>query len=163
MWNGNGSKKYETEGAKMGGLEIIKHFEGCRLKAYPDPATRGKPYTIGYGTTRNAQGGEFKLGETITQEMADAYLVRDFNDCKDELKKDAGLAKLPEPCLDALTSLCYNIGVGAFKRSKCYKAIITGDLETVCKEWNWFKANGKFMKGLARRRIAELGVFLDNV
>ena len=79
------------------------------------------------------------------------------------IKKDKNLSKLSENAIDALTSLCYNIGIGAFKRSKCYKAIVANDLETVCKEWDWFKANGKFMKGLARRRIAELGVFLENV
>ena len=147
----------------MTGLDIVKRFEGCRLKAYPDPATGGKPWTIGWGSTRNAQGGEFKRGDTITQEMADGLLIRDFNACKDELKKDKDLSKLSENAIDALASLCYNIGVGAFKRSKCYKAIVAKDLETVCREWDWFKANGKFMKGLARRRIAELGVFLDNV
>lgn len=145
----------------MTGLDIIKKFEGCRLKVYPDPATGGKPYTVGYGTTRDERGGEFKLGQVITQEKAEAFLVRDFNEVKDELKKDPGLNKLSENAIDSLVSLCYNIGVRAFKKSKCYKAIIAGDLETVCKEWDWYKANGKFMKGLARRRVAELGLFLE--
>ena len=147
----------------MTGLDIVKKYEGCRLKAYPDPATGGKPWTIGWGSTRNSSGGEFKRGDTITQQMADGLLIRDFNACKDELRKDKELAKLSEGALDALCSLCYNIGVAAFKRSKCYKAIIAKDWETVCRQWDWFKANGKFMKGLARRRITELGVFLENV
>ena len=33
------------------GLNLIKRFEGCRLKAYPDPGSRGAPWTIGYGHT----------------------------------------------------------------------------------------------------------------
>lgn len=147
----------------MGGLEIIKHFEGCRLKAYPDPATRGKPYTIGYGTTRNAQGGEFKLGETITQEMADTYLVRDFNAEKDIIRKDPNMAKLPERCLDALTSLCYNIkgGFGAFKKSKCYAGIVAKNVADVFHNWDWGVSQKGVELGLARRRAVELAEFLE--
>ena len=144
----------------MTGLDIVKKYEGYNNIAYRCPAG---VWTIGYGSTRNKDGNPIKKGDTITKEQAEALLIRDFNACKDELRKDKNLSKLSENAIDGLTSLCYNIGIGAFKRSKCYKAIVANDLETVCKEWDWFKANGKFMKGLARRRIAELGVFLDNV
>ncbi len=144
----------------MTGFEIVKKFEGLSLSSYRCPAG---VWTIGYGSTRDKNGNPIKPNMKITKEQAEALLIRDFNACKDELKKDKNLSKLSENAIDALTSLCYNIGIGAFKRSKCYKAIVANDLETVCKEWDWFKANGKFMKGLARRRIAELGVFLENV
>lgn len=33
------------------GIALIKQFEGCRLNAYPDPATGGDPWTIGIGHT----------------------------------------------------------------------------------------------------------------
>ena len=33
------------------GLKLTEQFEGCRLEAYPDPATGGEPWTIGYGHT----------------------------------------------------------------------------------------------------------------
>lgn len=33
------------------GLECIKQYESLKLKAYPDPATGGIPWTIGYGHT----------------------------------------------------------------------------------------------------------------
>lgn len=144
----------------MTGLDIVKKFEGLSLSSYRCPAG---VWTIGYGSTRDKNNNPIKPNMKITKEQAEALLIRDFNACKDELKKDKNLSKLSENAIDALTSLCYNIGIGAFKRSKCYKAIVANDLETVCKEWDWFKANGKFMKGLARRRIAELGVFLENV
>ncbi|MCQ2608551.1 MAG: lysozyme [Bacteroidales bacterium] len=143
--------------------DLIKKFEGCSLKAYPDPATGGTPWTIGYGSTMDKNGKPFKKGDIITQSEAEALLVRDINKIQNELQKDAKLAKLSENAIDAIISLCYNVGIGSFKRSKCYKAIIENDLETVCRQWDWFKANGKFMKGLARRRIAELGEFLNNV
>ena len=33
------------------GLHLTENFEGLRLIAYPDPATNGDPWTIGYGHT----------------------------------------------------------------------------------------------------------------
>lgn len=33
------------------GIQLIKRFEGLELRAYPDPGTGGKPWTIGIGTT----------------------------------------------------------------------------------------------------------------
>ena len=33
------------------GIDLIKEFEGCHLKAYPDPKTGGDPWTIGFGAT----------------------------------------------------------------------------------------------------------------
>ena len=144
----------------MTGFDIVKKYEGFSAVAYRCPAG---VWTIGYGSTRDKNGNPIKKGDIITQDQAEALLIRDFNICKDKLQKDKNLCELSENAIDALVSLCYNIGVSAFKRSKCYKAIVANDLETVCREWDWFKANGKFLKGLARRRIAELGVFLENV
>ena len=57
--------------------DLIKKYESCRLVAYPDPITGGEPITIGWGSTRKANGEPFKLGDEITQETADA-LLRDY-------------------------------------------------------------------------------------
>jgi len=43
----------------MMGLKLIKEFEGCHLKAYPDPLTGGLPITIGWGSTRKKDGSHF--------------------------------------------------------------------------------------------------------
>ena len=51
------------------GFSIIKKYEGCQLKAYLDPV--GIP-TIGYGHTSGV-----RLGQTITQAQADAFLIAD--------------------------------------------------------------------------------------
>ena len=56
------------------GLNLIKRFEGCRLKAYPDPGSRGAPWTIGYGHT----GAEVVPGLVITQAQAEAWLRADL-------------------------------------------------------------------------------------
>ena len=47
------------------GIDLIKQFEGYSSKAYPDPATGGAPWTIGYGTTNGV-----KPGMIITAEQA---------------------------------------------------------------------------------------------
>lgn len=57
------------------GIELIKRFEGCHLEAYPDPLTKAKPYTIGWGSTKKKDGTPFALGEVITQEEADELLL----------------------------------------------------------------------------------------
>ena len=57
------------------GIELIKRFEGCHLKAYPDPLSGGKPYTICWGSTKKKDGSPFVLGETITQQEADELFM----------------------------------------------------------------------------------------
>jgi lysozyme len=32
-------------------VDFVSQHEGLRLNAYPDPATGGDPWTIGYGST----------------------------------------------------------------------------------------------------------------
>ena len=76
--------------ANMTGLDIVKKFEGCSLVAYKCPAG---VWTIGWGSTRDRNGKPIKKCDTITADRAEAYLIRDFNACKDELKKDKNLAK----------------------------------------------------------------------
>lgn len=55
-------------------VPFIKDLESLELKAYPDPKTRGKPYTIGYGCTRKRDGSPWRLGETITAKEAEDLL-----------------------------------------------------------------------------------------
>jgi GH24 family phage-related lysozyme (muramidase) len=55
------------------GWTLLKTWEGCHLSAYPDPASGGPPWTIGYGHT----GAEVVPGVTITQEQAEAWLNQD--------------------------------------------------------------------------------------
>src|SRR5687768_15991119 len=55
-------------------LALIKEFEGCHkvrsdgmIEAYPDPASGGDPWTIGWGST----GPGIRKGTVWTQEQAD--------------------------------------------------------------------------------------------
>ncbi|RYD84525.1 MAG: lysozyme, partial [Sphingobacteriales bacterium] len=48
------------------GLAIVKNFEGLRLNAYKDIAG---VWTIGYGSTRHANGKAVKSGEKLINEV----------------------------------------------------------------------------------------------
>ena len=138
-------------------IDIIKKYEGCRLSAYKCPAG---VWTVGYGTTVYPDGSKVKEGDQITQAKAEALLL-DYviNKIMPNIR-DLGLTDNQEA---ALASLIYNIGWGAFAKSKCYKAIKAKDWETVFKNWDWCKGDGKFLKGLAKRRAEEMFLFFQDI
>ena len=140
-----------------GCLDLIKRFEGCVLQAYPDPATGGEPWTIGYGHT----GPEVKPGLKISQDIADAYLLKDVQWFADVVS-GAVTVPLAQHRFDALVSLTYNIGPKNFRNSTLLRLINGGDLERAADEFpKWNRAAGKVMRGLTIRRMAEREMFMD--
>ena len=143
------------------GMNLIKNSEGFRGNAYPDPATCGKPYTVGYGTTVYPSGMPVKLGDKVTQEQADAYL-------RDDVKKfesavgNAVKVKLTQGQFDALVSFTYNVGPSNMASSTLIKKLNAGDVNGAADEFpRWNKAAGKVMAGLTTRRAAERALFLS--
>ena len=142
------------------GIDLIKKFEGCHLKAYPDPLSDGLPITIGWGSTRKKNGTPFKLGDVITQQEADELLI---TQCESQFLPS--LSKIPywremnDNQRGALLSFAYNLGAGFYGGSNFNT--ITRNL----REKNW-KAIPKTLEmycnpgsnvevGLLRRRKAE--------
>jgi lysozyme len=136
---------------------LVKEFEGCKLTAYPDPATGGDPWTIGYGHT----GPEVRQGLTITQAEAEAHLYKNLTYFCDKVR---GMLKF-EPTqgeLDALTSFAYNCGPQNLKNSTLLRKANEGDIAGAAAEFErWNRAAGKVMPGLTRRRAAERDLFLS--
>lgn len=139
----------------MNAIELIAKYEGCNLKAYKCPAGI---WTIGYGHT----GDNVKEGVIISKGEADILLEKEVAKIRDQINC---LLKVPlkENQIEALISLTYNVGMGAFKRSKLLKRINNSeDLELISKEWIEFnKVNGKTVKGLLKRRTEEILIFLS--
>lgn len=138
------------------GIQVMHYFEACRLKAYPDPATGGAPWTIGYGDT----GPDVVPGLTITQDEADARfakrLTREFE------PGISVLLQLPatQGQFDAMVCLAYNIGLGNFRSSTLLRKFNLGDVPGADAQFPaWCKAAGKVMLGLRRRRAAEQALF----
>ena len=90
------------------GLSIIKQFEGCHLTAYKDPV--GIP-TIGYGHTAGV-----KLGQTITQAQADAYLAQDVGTAEKAVSRYDDTYHWNENQFSALVSFTYNCGAGNLRK-----------------------------------------------
>lgn len=132
--------------------DLIKKYEGCRLTAYKCPAGI---WTIGWGSTVYEDGKPVRQGDKITQKRADELL--DWY-VKNKIKVPAGLNKSQ---IEALQSLIYNIGQGAFDKSSLKKAIVAKDWKAVYKNWDWVIGGGVFLKGLAKRRAEELILFFS--
>jgi lysozyme len=142
------------------GLNIIKKWEGLRLTAYPDPATGGEPYTIGYGHTYRAGPPKVTLGMRISSAEALSILKDDLKLFEDGVY--SLLKKTPTQAqFDAMVSLAYNIGLGNFKKSTVLRKFNEGDFAGAAEAFMLFvKANGKVMQGLINRRSDERELFL---
>ena len=144
----------------MMGIKLIKEFEGCHLKAYPDPLSGGLPITIGWGSTRKKDGSAFKLGDQITQQEADELLI---SQCKNQflpaLRKIPHWNEMSDGKRGALLSFAYNLGAGFYGGANFNT--ITKRLKN--KEWDlvpdalylYRNPGSNVEAGLARRRKAE--------
>lgn len=129
---------------------LVGGFEGLRTHAYPDPATRGEPWTICYGETKGVRRGDYKTPaecKTLLGESLGGYIDGVVN-C---LTVEVGPHRLA-----ALTSFAYNVGVGAACKSSVIRRLNAGEGAAACDSlMAWNKAAGIIMKGLTRRRAEE--------
>lgn len=145
---------------KVSATKIIAQFEGLRLRAYQDT---GNIWTIGYGTTINPETGlPIKRGDVITKDQALAWLRINIAGLERQIKR---LVKVPITAnqLTALTSLAYNIGIGAFSRSTLLRLVNNrADKNLIAAQFiRWNKVKGQEVPGLTRRRQLEAELFLS--
>ena len=145
---------------------LIRHFESCALRSYPDPATKGAPYTIGYGAT----GREIGPGVVWTQERADARLIGDVAQ-READANNAIRVPVTQGQYDAFVSLLYNVGHGSATRNGIVR-LKSGAPSTLLAQLNagdyagcseqflrWVSPGSRVELGLLKRRMAEQGVF----
>lgn len=138
------------------GIDLIKHFEGCKLAAYPDPGSGGDPWTIGYGAT----GPDIKKGLIWTQKQAEDRLVSDLEATANKVTKLLK-ATIPDNAFSALVSFAYNVGVHNLANSSLLHLINAGNRGWAAHEFDkWCHAAGKTMPGLVARRAAERELFI---
>lgn len=136
------------------GLNLIKNFEGCHLKAYKCPAG---VLTIGYGHT----GSDVKEYTIISQQQAEHYLKNDIIIHSNNVSR---LVKRPltQNQFDALVSFEYNVGYGNFASSTMLKLLNKGNYKAASEQFDrWVFANKKKLQGLVKRRKAEKELFLS--
>ena len=133
------------------GVDLIKHFESCKLTAYQDSVGI---WTIGWGHT-----GSVKKGDIWTQGEADNILLNDLDKFEGYVNQYVKVP-LTQNQFDALVSWTFNLGPGNLKSSTMLTKLNEKKYDEVpsqLKRWN--KAGGKVLRGLERRRNAEAVMF----
>lgn len=133
------------------GIDALKRREGFRAEVYDD----GAGYlTIGYGHKLTAA------------ELAANFRVLSFAKASELLRQDVQIAEatvnesvtvpLEQHEFDALVSLVFNIGGGAFRRSTLLKKLNANDRQGARQEFaKWIFAGGRKLAGLVTRRADE--------
>lgn len=138
------------------GLDLIKQFESCRLRAYQDAEG---VWTVGWGHT----GPTVHPGTVLTPFQADKLLELDVNYFERSVTAALDGAPTTANQFSAMVCLAYNIGSGAFRRSTVLRQHRNGNYRLAAAAFLlWIKAGGKPLRGLIRRRNAERILYLSN-
>lgn len=144
-------------------IDIIRKYEGFNEKAYPDLATGGEPYTIGYGSQFYPDGSPVKKGQLCSKEKALEYLYHEVGVIENQLLKlNLGL----DNCMQqALISFIHSIGWEPFLYSRIIDAIEEEDYCIATQEMGrWvFDSDHQVIGGLLDRRREEINLFLQEV
>lgn len=135
------------------GLALLKQWEGLRFKAYQDS---GGVWTIGYGHTLNVRPGDELVDIAAAEQLLHIDLVA-------PIALFATNDALTDGQFDALVCFAFNVGNAAYLEST---------LRTLIDERRWFEApremlrwhfdDGKRIRGLLSRRIAEAALFCED-
>jgi len=156
----DGLKKKPKYQISEAGLALIMQFEGCILHPYKDQSGY---WTIGWGN-RYINGVEV-THETppLTQEQADNLFLSSLGSYQEAVNKSVE-RWITQSQYDALVSLCYNIGTGAFAQSSLIKRVNDGTI-TRADFLQWVKSRDQKTKelltlpGLVKRRNKEADVY----
>lgn len=145
------------------GLELIKGFEKFMPKPYIDAVG---VHTIGYGNTYYPDGRKVTMQDaTITEGQATILLETVFE--KDFAKYIPD--NVNQNQFDALSSLVYNIGTGAFFKSTLRKKVKVNpndaSIEQEFLKWNKGRILGQLveLKGLTIRRKKEAELYFKQI
>jgi GH24 family phage-related lysozyme (muramidase) len=155
-------------GGHLDGLRMIKEFEGFRERAYPDPASGGDPWTIGYGFTR-VNGRPVVPGQTMAAAEADQLLNTMVGQCASTLAGRIPFWKeMADKQQSALISFAWNLGEGFFGDETNFHTI-----STCLRNKEWLKVPDALLlycmpgtavhEGLLRRRQAEANLWREGM
>lgn len=162
------------------GLAILKSFESCQLKAYPDPGSplakacaakgipiyehgyealpnwdrlQGHPWTNGWGDTRGVEPGD-----VISRVEADRILLLRIAE-QEALVRGCLRRQVDDNQFSALTDFAYNEGITRLRGSTLLAEVNVGNMAVSSEFEKWDLAGGVPMKGLLERRKAEAALF----
>lgn len=138
-----------TRTLSQNGLNLIKKWEGLRLKSYKCSAGR---WTIGYGHTTGVT-----KDLTCIQEQADAWLYADCQNAMNAVNRWDTVYKWSQNEFDALVSFTFNCGSVNLKNLLKNGTRSRSEIEKYLPQYR--KAGGKVVQGLINRRNDELKLF----
>jgi len=134
---------------------LCRRFEGLHLRPYLCPA--GVP-TIGYGATFYEDGRRVALNDPpITAERAERLLQHQIR--RQFLPAVLRLCPGADSTgkVAALVDFAFNLGEGNLASSTLRRKVNAGDWDEVAYQFmRWTKAGGRELRGLVRRRQAEV-------
>jgi lysozyme len=137
---------------------LVTAFEGFVPHPYRDSAGT---WTIGYGSTRDADGNPVTAATPdITVEAARSLVERDLGAALTrEVARDVH-TPLTASQTAALADFVYNLGAGNFRASTLLRKLNAGDYAGAAAEFDkWDHAGGRVLAGLLKRREAETQLF----
>ena len=134
------------------GLALIKHYEGCKLRAYKLPGEQY--YTIGWGH----HGKDVDPDMHITQSQADKMFRDDLVKFENYVKANVTDIVLTQNRLDALVSYTYNRGVKGIKQLAENCHTVSQYAEGIVKYWG---SAERYKTALVNRRKKEQELFLS--
>ena len=136
-------------------LELIRQFEGLRLRPYLCPAGVA---TVGYGHTNGVRIGM----PPVTRELAETFLREDAEEACWQVLMASPILWFYPKAVAPLADFVFNLGIGRYKASTLKRRVDRADWEGACAELpKWVWGGGKKLPGLIRRRAAE-AVLLRN-
>lgn len=135
-------------------IKLIHEFEGSMTSAYKD--IKGN-WTVGVGHLIRKDERHL-LHTKLSEEEVQNILHNDLKVCS-EAVKTAVKVPVNRPQVDAMYSLCHNIGPDNFARSEVVKHLNDGNIKKAADSFlNWAKP-----APLKKRREAERELFLTNI
>lgn len=137
------------------GIELIKAFEGCKLKSYKCPAG---VWTIGFGNTFYLDGSKVLMGQKISQIEADMLMLKLLPKYEATVIKNIKVV-LNQNQFDSLVSFCWNCG----SSETLFRLVNQKAADEVIYKWwctHYTKGGGKELPGLVRRRKTEADLFI---
>ena len=142
------------------GAEIIGNAEGCRREPYKCPAD---VLTVGIGSTEYS-GLPIEPKRIYTDlEIAERW-KNDIQVAEKCVNQYGNGRNLPQPVFDAATSITFNVGCGAMRKSTMFKYLNEGKYVQACNELSrWTRAGGRVLPGLVSRREKEKALCLQDL
>jgi lysozyme len=145
------------------GLDFLREYESTELEVYKD--TAGKD-TIGTGhllTKSELMSGKIyingvpvKYKNGITMQQANDLFKQDI-DPREDVVAEYVTVTVTQGQFDALVSLVFNIGRGAFKSSTLLKLLNQSRYTQIPDQFKrWNRSGGKVTQGLINRRQREI-------